>query len=200
MEFTVDGGEDGSFWALIFHHNSTYGYFTKNNVLNHYSTNLFSVLSNVDDSFKIDDKFEFLLKYPELQDYVQWTQTVNPIFAKHNESNGYVPKHYNWNYRYPFNGLSLTSSVNCALLDGTPNEPDWFFGIGAYGYALEKEGAIPGPFWNDNGKYLHEVNLYIKVYNPKLLRKLYSKPSCQIKQKTFLHSLVFDFTFFIIIH
>ena len=199
MEFTANGGEDGSFWALIFHHNSTQGYFKETNVLNHYSTHLFSVLSKVDDSYKIDGKFEFLLKYPELQDYAQWTQTINPIHAPPNEENGYEKKHYNWSYDYPFHGLTL-SSTSASLLDGTPNPEHWFFAIGAYGLYLDQDGAIPGPFWNYNGKYLHEVNLYIKVFDPKLLRRLYSSFTCQFKQKTFLHSFVIYCTFFIIIH
>ena len=201
MEFTVNGGEDGSFWALIFHHNSTHGYFTKNNVLNHYSTHLFSVLSKIDDSFKVDGNFEFLLKYPELSDYAQWTQTENPIYAQPNTSNGYKPKHYDWNYEFTLSGLSLSSSTHCSLLDGSPFLDSWFFGIGAYGNCLVEggDGAIPGPGWTFNGKYLHVVNLYIKVFDSKLIRKLYYS-SCQLTQKPFIHSIIFDFTFFMIIH
>ena len=131
------------------------------------------MLSRIDDSFKIQQFFEFVLVYPELQDYLQWNQTVNPIHAQPNTDNGYQRIRNPFTDGYSFSGLSLSNS-SATLIDGSPFEASWFYGIGLYGIGLHAEKTIPGPNWVYNGKSLSEVRLYIKIIDTSLLGKLYS--------------------------
>ena len=76
---------NGDSWFLIFHHNAKYGDLFKNEkeVLFYKGKNKFSLLSRINDKFKInDDYFEFMIYYPDYDDYVQFTQPANPIYSE----------------------------------------------------------------------------------------------------------------------
>ena len=76
---------NGDSWFLIFHHNVKYGDLFKNEKVVHFykGKNKFSLLSRINDKFKIsDDYFEFMIYYPDYDDYVQFTQPTNPIYSE----------------------------------------------------------------------------------------------------------------------
>ena len=157
-------------WLLVFHHNTLHGMFkSKTHAKYSLDPNKFSLLKRIDDSFKIDGKFEFLLKYPNLTGYNHWTQTVNPIKAQPNTENGYVPIEIKWDNNF-WHGLSLSNHVT-SYLDGSPNADTWFYSIGTNEYNTNE--FIPGSDWVVDGKYLKEVNLWIKVTNNFVARKLF---------------------------
>ena len=158
-------------WALIFHHDARFGFFgNKERALFSTNNNIFSVLSRVDETFKIDGKFEFALVYPELEGYSQWTQTINPLQSKPNESNGYENIHFSWSNYQPFDGLGLSSLPDTNLLDGSRDDWTRFYAVGLYVPIVKKNDIIPGPFWDDN---LHVVDLYLKIKGRNDLHKLY---------------------------
>ena len=165
-------------WALIFHHDARKGFFAnKKQALFSKNDDLFSVLNKVDDTFKIDDKFEFVLEYPEIEGYSQWTQTINPLNSKANETNGYQKIHFSWNQFESFDGLGLSFTPQSNLLDGSRFMITRFYAIGLYyqigNTSVIPEDAIPGPFWRNEDVILHVVNLYIKIKDKSYLHKLY---------------------------
>ena len=142
--------DEKAIWALIFHHESKYGYFlNERQALLSYDIRKFSVLSKVDDSFKIDGYFEYLLIYPDIDGYSQWKQSVNPIDAKPEQPNGYQNISFSWSDGNSFNGLSR-SSEKTTLLDGSPFQNTWFYAIGCYGHEGGTYMGIPGPNWTYN--------------------------------------------------
>ena len=170
--------DESDIWALIFHHESKYGYFSsKNQALLSFNIRKFSVLSRVDDSFKIDDYFEYLLIYPEISGYSHWRQTINPIFANPKEDNGYQNISFTWENAQKFQGLSISSDKS-TLLDGSPFEDTWYYSIGSVMKSSEFAYAIPGPQWKYNNSTLqYNVSLYIKIRDYSFMKKLYNFPT-----------------------
>ena len=184
-------------WALIFHHNSKYGYFNEKEVYLSTNPHKFSVLSRLDDSFKIDQKFEFLLLYPEIPGHAHWVQDINPLKAQPNEENGYLSISFTWNdsSTQEFHGLSLSNSTH-TFLDGSPFLPTWYYSIGSYHQSSENKDAIPGPSWKYNGTIQYIVNLYIKIQNWRQMIKLYSFPTVVYKKRYFCYVFVYVFIIF----
>ena len=146
-------------WILVFRHNVTFGYFSKNDVLKCNKPGKYSILGRIDD-FEIDNKYEFLLEYPELNGlYNRWTQTSNP--AKSTEVEGYNEisasfKDNNWI------GLTLSTSTDRCFIDGANGS--WFFAIGQYNKWEYGEIAGPYPSNKPNTNYLfYEVSLWERI-------------------------------------
>ena len=155
-------------WFLVFFHDSSFGKFeSKREGAYSLKKNKFSVLKNIDDSFKINGVFEFLLKYPNATGQNHWTQTVSPAYAQPNTENGYVPINISWRGD-GFQGLSLSNS-STAYIDGSPFHPHNFFAIGS----MYNCGYLPSFSWgNDNVRY-YQVFLWMRVNDPSLIRKLF---------------------------
>lgn len=181
-------------WFLIFHHDATHGMFhSKEQAKYSLDPNKFSLLKRIDDSFKIDGSFEFLLMYPNLTGQNHWRQTVNPIHAEPNQENGYQEVNVSWKSNN-WHGLAV-SNLRQTYLDGSPfNGSTWFYSIGTTKYL--NHVTIPGPEWSAGGKDFYEVNLWIRITNYIILRKLYElcthHSTCH-KSKFYL----FIFSFFV---
>ena len=157
-------------WLLLFRHDMHEKeiYFSNENEFLFSNTKeKFSILGTLDDSFLINQKFEFLLEYPDVEGFNIWTQTINPLNAIPEQSNGYVPVKESFTEN-SWNGLSRSSSVN-SFLDGSPTNETWFYAIGLKGSWLEK--SIPGPYDLGQDKYsnnlakyaTYEVKLWIRI-------------------------------------
>ena len=100
----------------------------------------FSILGNIDKSFRIRNKYEFLLEYPGNDGFNHWTQTKNPVFAEPEKENGYKPIATSWT-GCSWHGLSRSSETNRTFIDGSPFHGNWFYSIGAY---ITYYNSIPG--------------------------------------------------------
>ena len=133
----------GSLWLKVFFHNMTEfdGFDSEEEVLSCNDVNKYSILNELNESLKQrNNKFEFLLEYPEKKIYNQWLQTNNPIDEEENSSKtfveGFQSKHCGAPYDY-WGGLakSAGNAKNCALINGTPGYVgggDWMYAIGMY--------------------------------------------------------------------
>ena len=170
---------DNYSWFLIFHHNVKNGDLFKdeNEALYCRSDNKFSLLSKINDKFKINDEyFEFMITYPEYDDYIHFTQTKNPITINKTEEGTVVVKRQSaLPDRKSFKGLALGGHI-LALLDSNGKDPGWYYAIGQMMFVPDYNNSIPGPNWyyNNSTNLFSEVNLYIKIIDLSLLPYLYS--------------------------
>ena len=170
----IEKNEFGAHWFLIFHHNVTKGgYFLKKEEAQYSrNPNRFSLLAKINDLFKINDNFEFLLLYPNLEGYLHWTQKTNPMETKSTTPDTYKIVKNSWSSSSEhFEGLGVSSGAT--LLKGTPNSENWFYAVGQYREEASYPGKIPGPLWKFQDNYFYEVNLYIKIVDLKLVQYLY---------------------------
>ena len=157
--------EYGLSWMLIFRHKIVPGTedFLFNEDLLRESTeeNRFSLLGNINNSFRFRGKYEFLLEYPEHNGYYRWKQRLNPFTAKQYDNIGYEKIHEEWT-EFKFGGITRSSS-GCSILDGRPRSGDYYYAIGlntSWGNNL-----IPGPF-TGRSKPVREVKLWIRINYP----------------------------------
>ena len=188
-----------SIFQLIFFHDvrTEEKYFTPSNVRQYFGRYMYSLLSNLEAEslYKTNDKYEFILQYPELNgsNYNCWRQSLSPtIQTEDNIENetgrpqvlGYenLSIHYtssNWG------GLSLSGSNQTTYVNGNINTSYWHYAIGCYGY----EKGIPGPFGNKN--YLKLVALYVKIASLDMIMCV----SCKVYRNLFLNPHAFLFVF-----
>ena len=161
----------GSEWYLLFHHFSSSQnpvFFSNEEEAKFSSTeNKYSVLSSLNDQFLINGKFEFILEYPSLNSFLQWKQSVNPLFAATNstaESIGFSPIDVD---SYPiFQGLKYRGfetlisgicSINCG----------WYYSIGSMNNYYSPN--FPGPYDGINSFMVNEAYLWIKIGSSHLI-------------------------------
>ena len=162
-------------WTLIFHHNVSGGFFkTHKEALFSFKPDKYSILGYIDDSFKINDKFEFVLIYPENPGYNHWTQKINPIHAQPNENNGYEEINCSWKSN-SWKGLSISSYSPSTFLDGSPFVSSCFYAIGQIHNEPKYPNSLAGPEWtfNRGGQTYHRVDLYMRVDDVTLLHKIH---------------------------
>ena len=162
-------------WALILHHHLRDGVFPSN-VRAGFSqrTDRYSVLSRINDDFKINESFEFILYYPDIDEFCQWKQSVNPLRAQPKSEIDFEPINCPFkDYKdVTFKGLRLSPYSYC-LLDGINEDGRWHYAVGVLDLDPNYEG-IPGPKWNYKNTTLKEQYLYMRVTDPLLLPYLYS--------------------------
>ena len=110
--------------------------------------NRFSILGKINDLFKLkNNKFEFILEYPEKKTYNRWQQSIFPL-DEYN-SNGksvvtdYSPIHIGETFSI-WGGLSRSvgNLAKLSLLNGTPgDEGNWAFAVGQYNGATWTHGG-----------------------------------------------------------
>ena len=169
----------GKDWSLILYHNSKNGFFTSKFTSSFSLKNdRFSVISRIDDRFQTSEGyFEFILYYPDIEEWCQWKQLQNPLNVTDITKISFIPVTCEWqNIQYhQFKGLRKSLS-SLAFLDSA-NYGDFFYAVGMYKEDSYYEG-LPGPFWNYKDKTLWEEYLYMKVEDHSLLKYLYSVCSC----------------------
>ena len=163
-------GDSSNFWFLIFHLNISGNFFTKDEVLNCNKKHKFSVLGKINDLYKTADGFEFLLTYPQTDGYIHWTQQENPLSRTTRSELNTINDTFQ--SKHQFEGLSYLDS-DFTFLEGQITSGDWFYAIGQYRGGNGYPNSLAGPYWELNGEIVHEVNLYIKIYDISIARKLY---------------------------
>jgi len=153
--------EHGTHWLLAFYHNSTGGVFFENHneAINCDGLQKYSILSEIDERFKFNNKFEFLLEYPGRAGSNRWVQTLNPLFdqeRKGYKATGYANIWANWTVN-SWGGLVKSLDSDCTLLDGAAGQtPFWWYSIGAICQFYTP--AFPGP-----GVTVTQVRLWVRI-------------------------------------
>ena len=180
-----------AYWLKLFYHDMSAleAFSSEEEALKCSTEKKFSILGFLSDSFKFNNKFEFLLDYPELHAYNTWKQTNNPL--KENETgqqevDGFVPKHTgaprsNWG-GLVYTAVHPRNLSRPSLLNGTPNkDDDWYFAIASYGMA-----------WGPNTNYftipanstpVNIVSLWVKF-------PYFVHLTCELKKRIY-HKLLF---------
>ena len=187
--------QDSESWFLIFHHNVKNGelFKGKNEALYYRGTDKFSLLSRINNKFKINGQyFEFKITYPEYDDCIHFTQKTNPMLVNEIEEGTVdVKKESNMNDHYHFSGLALGEN-DFTLLDTNGKEDIWFYSIGQFNFDINYNSSMPGPHWycNITNNLIHEVNLYIKIIDLNLLTYLYSLHTYQLQNCIQIHNIL----------
>ena len=151
--------DKGAYWLLIFHHN------IENNVeffedeeeaLSCNKQDKYSILGYINstgDTYKIGDKFEFLLESKNYAKYFRWKQTNFPLNEDENQpSSKTVAGFVNISCQdYRFTGLAKVTIPTTyesktfipSLLDGQINADFWLFCIASYGRHPMYPNTIP---------------------------------------------------------
>jgi hypothetical protein len=170
-------------WVLLAKHDASGGeFFSKTDAVNQgtYRSSSGKLILDLDqdyDSFRssADGKMTLKLVYPERNvKELEWKQSSSPL-AQHGRVAGYeiAPgQTHDWNGSDDFKGVSRSSSAS-TLLDGQPEDGNWFYAIGAY-ESWGESTMFPGP--RGTGLTAHEdarvshVELWVK-YIPSALRR-----------------------------
>ena len=167
-------GDSGNYWVLIFHHNIA-GSFFKNDreVMRSNTEDKFSILYKINSIYQNEESmYEFLLTYPQSTGYVHWIQKDNPLYRYGNNSYEIINNTYT--DAQPFEGLSISNS-EATLIDGQPSSTDWYYAIGQKRSAHHNiSNSFAGPNWKIQGENITEVNLYLKLFDSSLIRRIYS--------------------------
>ena len=157
---------------------------------------MYSILSDLEyeSIYKIDDKYEFLLHYPDEEgdNYNWWRQNLSPEIQTENATQNNTDDHYvlgyeNVSVHYTaanWGGLSLNRNEIKSYINGDINRDFWYYAIGSYG--VEKK--IPGP-----GHYLRRVALYAKIRSMDMIKCI----SCKVCRKLFFNSSLLLFVFIV---
>ncbi|EAX98829.1 hypothetical protein TVAG_409670 [Trichomonas vaginalis G3] len=178
-----------SYFQLIFYHDVRSGnyYFNKVNVKRYFGQYTYSLLSDLEAEslYKTDNKYEFILHYPELglDEFNWWRQSLSPTIQTEdnlqNETGTPLVLGYeNISVKFTTNnwgGLSLSKRENESYINGDVSPGFWFYSIGNYG--IEK--GIPGP----TPTYLKQVALYVKITSLDMIRCI----SCRFCRNFFLN-------------
>ena len=175
-------------WLLLFYQNI----YTINDFIKEESEFLyvnqrtkFSIFKFINEDFKYDNFYEFLLEYPSLEGYNQWKQGLFPLDC--NESEGdktvdFQADSSTLSWSYLFKGLISSSAVSDTFLDGSVDNDKWWYSIGAK-RAYTKQ-LFPGPATKgESGISLSTV--YLWIYIPPKLFQMFFYSTCNIKIQIF---------------
>lgn len=154
------------YFLKVVHHDVSAGYFTLDTAkYNPDNPKLYSILSKIDDSYKIDDYFTFLVYWDDPKAYNIWKQKLNPIDDEDN------PSHNATGFQ-PIKSLAVSSSLDhCpwggltksstkeTLLDGCIGDIWWVYSVGMTidGWNW-RNGLIPGSLSASK-----QVTLWVRV-------------------------------------
>ena len=158
-------------FVRIFFHDTSHKQFFKNEEEALFSQEKYkqSVLKYVTPEFTVDDnKYEFILQYPELDVNIHWTQETS-ILEKTLDTKHELLDDSDEASR--FGGLAVSYDSNYTLLDGIVSDytPDWWYCIGAYLPELDANNQIPGPYIGSVSTTVNKVALYIRINNIMLI-------------------------------
>ena len=144
-------------YMLLFYHDSTIENYWSKKEYNYVERNgKYSILGNLTDEFVINQKYQFLLDYPNFSPII-WKQTNTPSNETIDGSNttvlGFKPISVDSGY---FTGLGLAN--HSCLYDGTSHIGKWHYCIGIRSSSYDPPNIIPGPY----GKYVSKVALWVK--------------------------------------
>ena len=136
-------------FMLLFYHDSTKKPFWTNSIVkSNEDPSQYSILSSLNDNYKSNNKFEFILQYPVTESplfpLIHWRQSKNPLEetptdGENQKVNGFQPLHIDNDY---FVGLS-NSMEPATFLDGCNGDGNWYYAIGINSSSYDP--LIPGP-------------------------------------------------------
>ena len=162
----------GNLFLKVFHHSyaNKENFTDRNEALYYNSNDKFSILANITEKMKTDDKYEFIIDYPNEKQYFRWKQNNNPLdegeYNNKKEAEGFEMI-YNTTDAQSFGGLVNTTIPNdnkiSCLLNGIPGDGYWYFAIGMYKERIDvwANREIPG---YKGGVSVNYVSLWIKIY------------------------------------
>lgn len=140
----------------------------------------FSVLGHINESFYIDNRFNFLIFYP--YDYPDnlffLNQSSHPLYSytASNITTNYTKpskcEQFDMNEDVKLKGLAL-SADDYTVIDGNPNSPSWDYSIGATRTYNDAE-TFPGPSCHISSRYnsVRAVELWIQFIDFNILENL----------------------------
>ena len=135
--------------------------------------NKYSLLGYINEQFRVNDSFIFILEYPETPCYYYFAQGVNPITSTPDSNVNLAYNVSNCSSNLPFVGLNR--NLNDAYLDGIITDYDriyyWYFAIGQRG-SWDNQHQI-GAYHSSHNPYLTEVNLWMQFDNSSVLSLLH---------------------------
>ena len=168
--------KDGYFYLLLFHHSirNLVVFANEDDFLYANDVDKYSLFGYLNNNFKTnEDAFEFILEYPDTGKYGHWTQKINPLNAEANSNvNVSIKEDSTWNLedRIPFIGLHNSNQPSYSFLEGCNsignNGDEFYFSVGMK--AISFYNSIPS---YSSSVRVWEENLWIKITNPKILRK-----------------------------
>ena len=158
---------EGNIWLKIFHHKYPQGkLFTSDEECNlSLHENKFSVLKYIDETFKIDNYYKFLLEYPNEKRFVRWDQELS-IMTKYSSVSAVV---HTKGLSY-FNGVAVSSENDKTCFDGSPDSQinKWWYSIGT---KVDYHGGFPG-IWNSADKETNEMSFWIMIKHVSDINKI----------------------------
>ena len=159
-------------WLLLFYHDATEGELFSDFTAANYSVNdpkKYSILSELDDKYLNNGKYEFRYEYPVCADelesdigpvYLQWRQTLNPFLdtttdLTNEKVPGYEPIDVNSIFDKHFSGLRVSKASQYTLLDGETGQTGWHYSIGVKKSSYDPK--LPGPIIDVD----HEIDIMV---------------------------------------
>lgn len=165
-----------SVWMLLLWHNYTkVGPFSsKNAALNNDGEYNYSVISELTDEYKINNKFEFMIQYPEVAKDIIWKQSKNPKDEDVDDTSEKVSG-FRSIFGVPAGFTGLSSSNYGCLYDGTSAKGSWMFCIGCTSRVYNE--TMPGPH-----SFVGEVSFWVRF-------PIFPRLSCNFKSSRSLSSM-----------
>ena len=159
--------------------------------------NKYSVIGLIDDKYKLNEYFHFLLEYPELHSKLEFKQH-HPITSS---SNNVQSIYYNNTYKN-FAGLAKSADKDNSCFDGSlgAEKSNWFYSIGM---KTKYEGyQIPGPEFVNSDIFINvnKVLLWMKYDDISLLRYLPSIPLFCTQKQTRSRTPTYLFYYILLIY
>lgn len=121
----------------------------------------YSILGEIEKYRDKNNNFEFMLEYPEFNQYNRWIQTSNPCEVVESVT-GYEPIQITWKTQY-WNGICKSNSGAC-FIDGSVGIGSWFYAVGSYTPWTASNNAVGLPPYNSN-LAANEVYLWVRIDN-----------------------------------
>ena len=148
---------EGAEWAKIFEHNNHAGtvlFSSVSEALHSETPDKYSRLYLLDSFKNVNNKYEFLLQYPDnfTDKYNRWIQNLNPCneyitpTSSGTPADGYTAVHVDWTGNH-WGGLtrqnsSTTEITSYCYLSGSTGHNNWWYAIAS---KQAFNGGIPGP-------------------------------------------------------
>ena len=181
--------KDNILWLKVFYHNTTFGdYFSSlDEALDSHTAQKFSILGTIDDSFRVNGKFEFLLEIPGKHGYNRWRQIINPkdtTSATDGEANEYEEIKISWREKF-YGGLAKNNADSTYFDCSAGDDLYWWYPIGATRY-YTIINTIP---LNLNERYEGpEITLWIRC--PSLSADGFKQPTCYYNRRRIDHIIM----------
>lgn len=186
----------GAEWLEVFYHNNKSGtilFANEQEALHTNSQYKFSILDQLENFRGTNNKFEFLLEYPDdfPNEYNRWKQTDNPVTVSEviggdpYKAAGYESVHIDWDSNRTdssicntFSGLLRSSrSSTYTLIDGSIGHGNWHTAIGAMS---SWNGGVPSPMIQSA---LGRIKLYVRIDNLPNRNEIFRQHKRQTKTK-----------------